>query len=301
MQRNGGRWGKIRRMAAEAAKLARPTARTTNFYYSFLFLPKPKREAIEAVYAFARLGDDAADANGDAARAAAALENYRNVLEACYDSATGREGCAAPPGLAQAISRYAIPRRYFQDLIRGLEMDLRMDRGEWAVETLADLEDYCYCVAGAIGLICIQIFGYQNPQTRDYAVNLGAALQMVNVLRDLRADAQHGRVYLPREDLERFGVTPQQLGAGRWDDAVRRLLRFQAERARGYFAEARRLLAAQDRRSMIAAEIMGAIYWRLLRLMERRDFNVFDRRLRLSRASKLATALAVYCGARAYP
>jgi phytoene synthase len=287
-------------MAAAAAMLARPTARTTNFYYSFLFLPKPKRDAIEAVYAFARLGDDAADAHRDSAQAAAALENYRGVLDACYNSTPEAEIGDAPPGLAKAIRRYAIPRRYFDDLIRGLEMDLRMDRGEWAVETAADLEDYCYCVAGAIGLICIQIFGFRNAQTRDYAIKLGAALQMVNVLRDLQADAQRGRLYLPRQEMERFGVSLQQLAEGRLDDAMRRLLRFQAERARGFFGEAHRLLAAEDRRAMIAAEIMGAIYWRLLRTIERSGYNVFGRRLRLCRARKLATALGVYCGARAY-
>ncbi|MGH9350999.1 MAG: presqualene diphosphate synthase HpnD [Terriglobia bacterium] len=276
-------------------------SRTTNFYYSFLFLPQEKRRAIEAVYHFARHSDDAADNQRDPQAAAREIGKYRALLDQCFDKEQNGHPREMPSpaveALAEAIRRFHIPRQPFDDLLLGLEMDLRMDHTASLYKTFDDLELYCHRVASAIGLIAIEVFGYHNPQTREYAVNLGKALQLVNILRDIESDAKRGRVYLPEEDLERFGVDPAKLRQGCYDDSFAELARFESLRAREYFEKARRLLPPEDKRSMKPAEIMGAIYWQLLRKIERRSFNVFGPRVRLSRPAKLKTALSVYLGA----
>ncbi|HEV2350014.1 MAG TPA: squalene/phytoene synthase family protein [Terriglobia bacterium] len=275
------------------------TSRATNFYYSFIFLPREKREAIEAVYAFARRGDDAADSGLAPADAAHEIDLYREALDSCYvenpPASVGDD--ASLRALAGAIRRFKIPRQYFEDLILGLEMDIRMDGGDLRYETFDDLSVYCYRVAGTIGLIAIEIFGYRDPRAREYALNLGQALQMVNILRDVQSDALRGRVYLPSEDLERFGVTQDGLARGEYTSAFVELMQFESDRARERFGTARSKLAGEDRRSMIAAEIMAAIYWRLLKQIEARAYNVFGKRVSLSRPAKLGTALSVYLGA----
>lgn len=272
-------------------------SRTTNFYYSFLFLPPEKRRAIEAVYHFARRSDDAADEPHDPESAAAGLQRYRGLLDQCYEGDGQPRDSVAIDALADAIHRFRIPRQPFEDLLLGLEMDLRMDRTGRLYETFEELELYCYRVASTIGLIAIEIFEYQNSQTREYAVSLGKALQMVNILRDVQSDAKRGRVYLPAEDLRRFGVDPGRLADGCYGEPFLKLMRFESERARDYFEQARRLLPHEDKASMKPAEMMGAIYWRLLRRIEARRFNVFGPRLRLSRPLKLWTAFTVYLGA----
>jgi len=245
-------------------------------------------------------------ADGDLAPEAAAyqLTLHRQALDRCYSPPDRPETRARLSGLpenakaefralADCIHRYSIPRQHFDDLILGFEMDLRRTR----YRTFDELAVYCYRVAATIGLIAIQIFGYRNPQTREYAVKLGTALQLVNILRDLRSDARRGRLYLPQEELERFGVQPEQLAQGRYDASLARLMSFQCQRALDYFESARRLLPPEDRRSMVAAEIMAAIYWRLLRLIRQHGQNVFGERVRLSRSAKLWTAFSVYLGA----
>ena len=266
------------------------TSTVTNFYYAFVFLPREKRRAIEAVYAFARRGDDIVDSDLEPERAAEEMARYREALDDCY---AGRAATPELRALAQSVARFKIPRQPFEDLILGLEMDLSVTR----YDTFEDLALYCYRVASTIGLIAIEIFGYRNPRTRDYAVNLGMALQLVNILRDLESDARRGRLYLPREDLERFGVRPGELLAGSYNDPVIELMQFECDRARHYFDLAREMLPPEDRRSMVAAEIMAAIYWRLLRLIQERRYNVFGKRVRLSRPLKFWTALSVYLGA----
>ena len=269
------------------------TLRRTNFYYSFLFLPRGKRRAIEAVYAFARRGDDIVDNGLEPAEAARQIADYRQAVEACY---AGQARAVEDPELAQlaeSVREFKIPRQPFEDLILGLEMDLRSVQ----YETFDDLSLYCYRVASTIGLIAIEIFGYKDPRARDYAVNLGKALQLVNILRDVQSDARRGRVYLPREDLQHFGVRPAELLSGAYGDPFIELMQFECDRARHFFAVARQFLPAHDRRPMIAAEIMGAIYWRLLGRIQNRSYNVFGKRVRLSAAEKLWTALSVYLGA----
>ena len=268
-------------------------ARVTNFYYAFVFLPREKRLAIEAVYAFARRGDDITDSGLDPAEAAAALVRYRQALDACYAQETSRLNTPELHALADAIKRFKIPREPFEDLILGLEMDLTGTR----YQTFEELSLYCYRVASTIGLICIEIFGYHNPRTREYAVNLGTALQLVNILRDLQRDAQRGRIYLPQEDLDRFGVRPAELLAAAYNDPFIELMQFECDRARHYFDLARQMLPAEDRQSMKAAEIMAAIYWDILKRIQKRCYNVFGKRVRVPRPLKLWTALSVYLGA----
>jgi phytoene synthase len=279
-------------------------SRATNFYYSFMFLPPEKREAIEAVYAFARHGDDVADGDLCHDDVRRGIERYRETLDACYAqyplTSDGRPRFEKQPSLqalCEAIRRYKIPRQYFEELILGLDMDMRMDLGELRYETFEDLALYCSRVAGAVGLIAIEIFGYRNPQTKEYALNMGQALQLVNILRDIQSDARRGRVYLPQEDLDQFGIRPGALTEGGYTSSFVELMQFEGDRARRAFDAARRYLAAEDRRAMIVAEIMGAIYWRLLKAIQARAYNVFGERVRLSRPEKLWTALSVYLGA----
>jgi phytoene synthase len=268
-------------------------ARVTNFYYAFVFLPPEKRLAIEAVYAFARRGDDVADSGLNPAEAAAGLARYRQALVACYAQDSSQLDSAELRALAEGIKRFNIPRQPFEDLILGLEMDLTGAR----YETFEELSLYCYRVASTIGLICIEIFGYQNPRTRDYAVNLGKALQLVNILRDIQTDAQRGRIYLPQEDLERFSVRAADLLAGTYNDSFIELMQFECDRARHYFDLARQMLPPEDRPSMKAAEIMASIYWGILKRIQKRCYNVFGKRVRVPRAVKLWTAVKVYLGA----
>jgi len=269
------------------------TPRLTNFYYSFVFLPPRKRRAIEAVYAFARRGDDVVDSGLAPDEAARQLACFRKALDACYAEPTAPLEDPKLAALAESVRKFKIPRQPFEDLILGLEMDLLGAH----YGTFDDLSLYCYRVASTIGLIAIEIFGYTNPETRDYAVHLGQALQLVNILRDIQSDARRGRVYLPLEDLEQFGVRPAELVSGAYHDPFIELMQFECDRARHFFSLARRSLPPEDRPSMVAAEIMAAIYWRLLGRIQKRRYNVFGERVRLPALEKLWIAFSVYLGA----
>jgi 15-cis-phytoene synthase len=270
-------------------------ARATNFYYSFVFLSTERRQAIEAVYAFARRSDDAADSRLSPEDAERELSRCRRDLDRCYAANADHPDEGLPPelaALAEAIHRFDIPREHFEELFLGIEMDMHPVR----YRTFEELSLYCYRVASTIGLISIEIFGYQNPRARKYAANLGMALQLVNILRDVEGDARQGRIYLPEEDLERFGVQPESLLEGRPSGRFLELMKFESQRARNHFAQARQALPPEDRRSLVAAEIMGALYWRLLARIERKGFQVFGERIRLPRPLKFWIALSVYAG-----
>ena len=280
-------------MSASGKDFRLVTPRVTNFYYSFVFLPREKRRAIEAVYAFARRGDDVVDSGLPLEEAKRQLARYRKALDACYAERSAAWEDPELATLAESIREFKIPRQPFEDLILGLEMDLNAER----YETFDDLSLYCYRVASTIGLMAIEIFGYTDPRTRQYAVNLGKALQLVNILRDIQSDAQRGRVYLPREDLDRFGVRPEELLAGIYNEPFSELMQLMGDRARHFFGLARQFLAPQDRRAMVTAEIMAATYWRLLGRIQKRRYNVFGERVRLPAPEKLWIALSVYLGA----
>jgi phytoene synthase len=259
----------------------------SNFYYAFLFLPKPKREAIYAVYAFCRLSDDLVDEVKAGGNPAAALTRWRQDLDTEFQGGAGHPVIAA---VGQAARRFHIPKAYFQELLNGMEMDLTRTR----YATFEELYSYCYRVASVVGLICIEIFGYRNPGTKTYAERLGIAFQLTNILRDLALDARRGRIYLPQDELKRFGYTEDELLAGRYNDAFVELMRFQCGRTRDCFRAASAALPAEDTRSLLAAEIMRAIYYRLLLKIERERYDVFKREIALGKSRKLFLASTLW-------
>jgi phytoene synthase len=206
---------------------------------------------------------------------------WREELGAVYGA--GRPTRAISRALADSVARFHIPREYFEEVIAGVEMDLTRRR----YSTFDELRQYCYRVASAVGLICIEIFGYTNPGAKIYAERLGIAFQLTNILRDVREDAGRGRIYLPLEDLSRFGVSEDDILAGVYSPAFVRLMRFEAERALRFYREAESALPAEDRSSLLTAEAMRRIYGALLDEIVRCDYRVLDRRLSLSAPRKL--------------
>jgi phytoene synthase len=272
-------------------------ARDTNFYYSFLVLPARKRQAIVAVWDFCRAVDDAADeaAGSDEARAEAELARWRRELSACFDG--GEPQTSQGRALAPVITPFELKQRHFERLIEGVEMDVHPRR----YETFADLYEYCIRVASAVGLICLDIFGARNATAEEYATDLGVALQLTNILRDVPGDLARGRVYIPLEDFRVYGCSEGDLareaaesGLGIRSAAVKALLTHQARRARDYYARAARSLPPEDARSLVAAEIMGAIYRAILRRIESRDYDVFREVVRIPRPQRAVLAAQVW-------
>lgn len=262
----------------------------TNFYYSFLSLPQERREAIETVYAYCRLMDDIVDDEG-VEDPRYELQKWRKEVAECYG---GNPQTHLGRRLQQVVARFPIRKQYLEAMITGMEFDLDIDR----YQTFEELERYCYHVASVTGLMCIEIFGYTHDSARDYAINLGKALQMVNILRDIREDAARNRIYLPAEDLERFGYSEQELLNSVYNDRFVALMEFEAHRARSYFKAARAALHAQDRPQMVAAEIMGKIYFTILERIERARYNVYTQTFKLSRLEKALVALKVWAASR---
>lgn len=264
-------------------------SRATSFYYAFVVLPRPKREAIIAVWDFCRAVDDVVDEPQvqDPQQIRAVLNQWREELDRCYARAPQTpQGVALQPWIRQ----FNLSRQPFSDLIDGVEMDL--DRSRY--ETFEDLREYCWRVASTVGLICIEIFGQRSDRAREYAVNLGIALQLTNILRDVGSDAEQGRIYLPQEDLRRFGCTDEDLRAGTMTAAVREMMAFEASRATEYYAKAAALRERLDARSLVAAEIMGRIYHETLRRIERAGYDVFSQRIRVPRARRIAISLGTW-------
>jgi 15-cis-phytoene synthase len=263
----------------------------SNFFYAFLVLPRAQREAIYACYAFCRIVDDAVDLGQDRAAQRAELARWREEIARVYE---GRAQHPAGQRLQVALRQFAIPRAALEEIIAGVEMDL--DHPTY--ETWDALYPYCYRVASAVGLCCIEIFGYSDARAREYAVNLGVALQLTNILRDVQVDARNGRTYLPQAELRRFGVTTEDLAEGRYTPQFVQLMTFEAARARDYYQRAWAALPAADRRRLYAAEIMGRTYFALLRAIEARRFDVFGRRVTLPTARRVAIALRAWLGSR---
>jgi phytoene synthase len=273
---------------------ARLTRRSrSNFYYAFLALPRPRRDALYAVYAFCRTVDDVADLGGDPAEQRRELARWRGVVARCYEG-DGEPDDAIGRRLAGAVRAYRLPREALDAIVDGVEMDV----DGVVFEKAEDLYPYCYRVASAVGLCCIEIFGYTDPRARQYAIDLGMALQLTNIIRDVGADARGGRVYLPREDLRAFGVTVEDLRAGRHTDAFVRLMRHEAERARGFYRAARAAFPAVDARSLVPAEIMGRIYLALLEEIEARGFPVLGERISVPAHRKIGIAVRCWAAAR---
>lgn len=242
----------------------------SNLALAFLLLPRPKRDAMSVLYAFCREVDDVTD------NESAPVEERREQLAAWR--ADVRLACAGDPPqftvnreLQPVIRQYRLLFPLFDELLKGCEMDFDIKR----YETFEQLELYCYRVASVVGLLSIEIFGYRDPACRDYAVYLGKALQLTNILRDVRTDAGRGRIYLPQEELRKFGVSPDEILRLEFSDRFARLATGMAERAKQFYRQAQKTLPAEDRQSMVAAELMGTVYWRLLQKLEGRQFNVF--------------------------
>jgi 15-cis-phytoene synthase len=264
----------------------------SNFYYAFLFLPRPRRQALYAVYAFCRIVDDVADLGTDSGEQRKALDRWRAEVARCYEGGEVRDPVARR--LGDAVRAYPIPRAALEAVLEGVEMDLERT----SYETFDSLYPYCYRVAGAVGLCCIEIFGYRDPRARDYAVNLGVALQLTNIMRDVRADALAGRMYVPQEDLRQFGVTADDVRAGHYSDAFVALMEHEAARARRFYTAARLAYPTRDARTLVAGEIMGRIYYALLAEIEARRFRVFEDRVSLPARRKLGIALRTWAEAR---
>ncbi len=268
-------------------------ARDTNFYYSFLVLPAEKRRAIIAVWDFCRAVDDAVDEReGEAA--AREVARWRGELAACF---AGRPETPQGRTLAPFIERFRLPRDSFEALIEGVEMDL----GPRRYETFDDLYQYCIRVASAVGLICLPIFEARDPGSRQYAIDLGVALQLTNILRDVPGDFARGRVYIPQADLRRHGCREEDIaveaarppGAER-SARVRAVLGDLGARAREHYAKAAAALPRRDARRLAAAEIMGAIYRAILHRIEHRGYDVFSEVVRVPRPARALTAAATW-------
>ena len=255
----------------------------SNLALAFFLLPKARRDGMTALYAFCREVDDVADDES------VPVEQRRQKLGEWREDV--RKACGGqPPSFAvnrelqPVIETYRLSFALFDELIRGCEMDLETKR----YETMADLEQYCYRVASVVGLLSIEIFGYGNPACRAYADALGKALQLTNILRDVRTDAERGRIYLPQASLTQFAVREDEILSFQYSERFRRLAADVAGRARAFYRLARETLPKEDRRSMMAAEMMGSVYWRLLRKLEDRRFDVFGPHpTRLSKGQKI--------------
>lgn len=261
----------------------------SSFSAAFWMFPKPERRALHAIYAFCRLADDIADDPSVRGNRGRLLARWRTELDAAYEGKS-----VHPVGLAlgDTVSRFDLPHEIFSDLLRGVESDLR---GK-PIENFAELRHYCYCVASTVGISIVRVLGCDSPAALEYAETLGVGVQLTNILRDVGEDAASGRIYLAREDMQRFGVDPQSLTNERPSDALRLLLAHYAEIARIHYDRADRLCPAPDRRTLRPAEAMGRIYRHLLEELQHRGYPCLRQPLRLSKPRRLTIAASVWLG-----
>ncbi len=270
---------------------------SSNFYHAFRLLTRERHNALCALYAFCRFVDDIADQNpapvdgklpqNRKERLAQLLDMWREELVCCY------EGIPRHPisrALADAVRRFPIRQEHLAGIIDGVAMDL----GRTRYQTFSELYEYCYRVASLVGLVCIEIFGYQSPRARDYATHLGIAFQLTNILRDVGEDADRGRIYLPLADLDRFAYSEQELLSHEYNMAFLELMTFESQRAQEYYSRAVSLLNRHDRRSLVAAEAMRLIYHELLKRIARQQFKVFQRRVTLPTPFKVGLAFTAW-------
>ena len=263
------------------SQVAKEQAR--NFYFAFITLPARKKRAIYAAYAFCRLCDDIADDDLPVEVKIEKLAETRKGLEECY---AGRPQDPVFVALGDASQAFNIPQEYFEDIVRGVEMDLTWNR----YRDFEELRSYCYNVASAVGLICIKVFGYDDPRAREYAIDLGLAMQLTNILRDIKEDANRGRIYIPMDEMERFGYSEEELINGVTSGPFKELMAFQVQRARRFFQSGRRLIPLLPMRSRACPIILAGIYSRLLDRIEAQGFQVFNGRISLSAREKVFLA-----------
>ncbi len=261
-----------------------------NFYYAFRTLPARKRKAIYAAYAFCRHCDDIADEPLPYHEKQRLFGQTRQMLA---DMERGRtNGNPVFAALQDSSAEFGIPSRYYEDVIEGVEMDLVKTR----FHDFGELRDYCYHVASTVGLICIEVFGYDDPRAKDYAIDLGLAMQLTNILRDIKEDAERDRIYIPLDEMARFEYTEQELMRGVVNDSFRALMKFQAERARAYFGSGKNLMPLLHPESRACPSALHGVYSALLNRIEDSGFNVFERRIGLSKREKLLITAKLWAG-----
>ncbi len=270
----------VRESFGHCRRVAR--ARARNFYYSFLLLPRERKDAMCAIYAFMRYADDISDQMGPPREARVALlDRWRKSFQTALEGEYGNDPIL--PAFHQTVRKYAIPSQYFSDLIEGVSSDLSTT----AYRTFDDLYRYCYRVASVVGMTTVHVFGFDSPEALRLAEKCGIAFQLTNILRDIPEDARLGRVYLPQEDLDRFGLTAEDLGKGNSGKRFRALMEFEWERAEGFYRESAPLLKMVCPESRAALWAMISIYHRLLRRIRSDRYDVFARRPRLSAGEKM--------------
>lgn len=260
----------------------------SSFYYAFNLLPERQRDAMNTVYAFCRKTDDIVDDLSTPSEIKyERLRKWRLEFEKAY---SGNSEYPLLNKLGKTISNFNIPLEPFFELLKGMEMDLQKNR----YKTFDDLLLYCYRVASTVGLMCIEIFGYKNPSTKDFAVNLGIALQLTNILRDLGKDAQQGRIYLPQEDLLKFNYSEDLLYRKQADQNFKQLMIYEVNRAKMYFEKATNSLDLDDKKTMFAARAMQHIYYRMLERIVHSDYDVLNNEIKVKKIEKVGIALGVW-------
>jgi len=260
----------------------------TNFFYSSLFLPKNKQEGLRTVYAFCRMTDDIVDnEGGDADTKRFELRNWESKLTAALK---GEDNDPFFQDLKKQIDRFGIPAQPFYDLIKGMETDLVKEE----YENFDELYGYCYKAASTVGMMSIAVFGYKHDSAKKYAENLGVALQLTNIIRDVDRDFITGRVYIPSDEMTRFGYTKDDLKNKVYNDNFRNMMEYQYNRAKKYYKHADECLHKDDRRNMIPATIMQKIYLAMLEKIRNEGFNVFDRKIGITKRKKILIASSVF-------
>jgi 15-cis-phytoene synthase len=259
-------------------------ASKSNLALAFITMSGARRRDITTFYAFCRVIDDIADErNRDAETKRRELTEWRRSLRETFSGEL-----ALAKSVRELMTRYPITPEMLETIIDGVEMDIDIER----YATFEELRVYCYRVASAVGLVSIEIFGYRNPRCRDYAIALGLALQMTNIIRDIAVDLDAGRIYLPAEDLKRFNYSERDLQERVYDAHFLELMSYEAARAEKFFAEAARLLPKEDRRAMLPAEIMRSVYQVLLEKIKRDNFRLFEKQYRLGRVEKMGRIMS---------
>ncbi len=259
----------------------------SSFYYSFQILSTEKKDAIYSVYSFCRITDDIVDSTESKSIKEKKLIKWENDLRSALKN--GFSADAVLQSLVKVSKKFSIPAEYFFTLIEGAYMDLQGT----VYNTFDDLYKYCYKVASVVGFMSIRIFGYTNPKTEQYAENLGIALQLTNILRDVKKDADIGRIYIPKEDLVNFNVSEEDILKGIYTDNIKKLLQYQYDRAVGYYKKAEELLPKEDSKNLIASEIMGKTYWKLLQKIKKKQFDVFSTSIKVSEFRKKTIAVSI--------
>lgn len=264
-----------------------------NFYYAFRTLPLKKRRAIYAAYAYCRLCDDVADGELPISEKRERFDRIRELLDASM-SRDGEAGDLPPEftALRDAAAAFDIPRAYFEEIIEGVESDLEKTR----FADFDELRGYCYKVASVVGLICIEVFGYEDPRAREYAVDMGIALQLTNILRDVKEDADIDRIYIPQDEIARFGVSESDIKAGVLNDNLLSLMKHQADRARDYYRKSQPLFDLIEPRARACPRVLHAAYAAILDRIEESRFDVFSRRIGLSAREKLLITARLWMG-----